>query len=626
MISSEFYFDKNPARYAKFLWDRCTEWWRSIEGQVQEEYDMAMGRDAWMMKKGAMGFSDLTIPLIYVISEARKATMLEMLLRKEPFFRFEPIDENSVMARVSAERKEDAMQNMRQDLEWDQVILDLFDSCEFSSHSWVSIEQRELRIGPQHGLLATSDLYGTNKLFNTFGVLSPGQVIIDGFRPNDHQVPSRFKLAFMPYHELVRRYPERTGDWIRKYAKKKEDSAYYNPNESKKGRSTDVQGMFDQQGSDDWNSGDGFLVAEGHLWVPFSDDPENPRHIIYTFLPEVTQGATETDNSQWGHRLSVEETGVPFPFEGISGLVQMARGRTLPYTMEGVGTAKLLLPLQREFSDELATERDLDRQYLEPQMAFRKDHLVGKETPPGPGEHWQFSAKDDGFNKISIRDLITPIHTTTPNRGYLTNTRQEVRALAELIGAAMEATTGGATDPNEKVGIFKERSAGSASRINLVFFQHAMTLRRAGGTILSIMAEVSEEYLNPGIRANSATWGGASSLERDDILSPSRMGIPSLEEYAKREMERVMWMTTGEVINNIMGPEAFETKVLLVEDILRAQTRNEMRTQQYVQAAGQGIQRAQMMQAMAAIPPEVGGGGQGSSPLLARTQSQEIGV
>ena len=200
------------------------------------------------------------------------------------------------------------------------------------------------------------------------------------------------------------------------------------------------------------------------------------------------------------------------------------------------------------------------------------------------------------------------------------------------MSAATEATTGGATDPNEKVGIFKERAAGGASRSNLVFFQHAKTLLRVGGSIMSIMGEAPEQYLNPGIRAQSALWGFPTALTRADIMSPSSMGIPALSEYANREMEKVMWMTTGEVVNNILAGESMEVKILLIEDILKSQTRNEMRTQQYVQAATQGLQRAAMMQAAATMAPEVGGGdgngngGQNASPLLARTQASQVGV
>jgi hypothetical protein len=632
-MADELYFDKNPARCVRYMWDRCLEWWRSIEDRVQEEYDMSLGYDAWMAQKADMGFSDLTVPLIYVMAEARKATMLELLLRQEPFFRVDPLDEYSSLARVAAERKESALQNMRRDLDWDSSILDLFDACEFSSHAWVSLEQEELQIGPQHGLLATSDLYGTKKLFNTFRVYSPGQVIIDGFQQRESALPSKFKLSWMPYHELKQRFPERVGDWITKYARTKDDSAYYNPNEAKarNDKSSSITTLWQGGGGgSDSDSGKGFLVAEGHLWVTMSEQPDERVRVIYHFLPEVTHGPNETESSQYGYRLSVDALGSPFPFDSVSSMVYVARGRSLPYTIEGMSTARLLLPLQREFSDELATERDLDRQYLQPQMAFDQRFLVGKEQPQEPGQHWVFNNR--GNPNFNIRDAIVPLHTTTPNRAYLTNTRQEVRALMELIAAASEATTGGRTDPNEKVGIFQQRSAGGATRINLTFFHHAQTLLRAAGSIMSIMAEAEDQYLNPGIRADSKTFGRATALSRADILTPSQMGIPALSQYSTREAEKVMWLTVGEVINNMMDDMGMEVKVMLVEDILRSQTRNEMRVQQYKQAASAGITAALQMQAAQALAPQLGGptgdgGGPQASPMLARKQSkQNIGA
>jgi hypothetical protein len=303
----------------------------------------------------------------------------------------------------------------------------------------------------------------------------------------------------------------------------------------------------------------------------------------------------------------------------------VGRGRSLPYTIDGMSTARLILPLQREFSDELATERDLDRQYLQPQMAYDQRFLIGREQPGEPGSNWIYH-NDGNDPSFDIRKAIVPLNTFTPNRGYLTNTRQEIRALSELISAASEATTGGRTDPNEKVGIFKERAAGGASRINLTFFQHAATLAKAAGSIMSIMAEVDDQYLNPGIRAKSETWGSPTALSRADILTPSQMGIPALSQYSTREGEKVMWLTVGEVINNMLGDAGMETKVMLVEDILRSQLRNEVRVQQYKQSAARGIQQAQMMQMVQTMAPAISAGvnNKGQSPKLAQQNQRQL--
>ena len=103
---------------------------------------------------------------------------------------------------MAAENKESAMQALRMDLSWDAKILDLFQACEFSNHAWWALEPEELQIGPQSHLVVEPGLFGTHKLYNTFSILSPGPVLIDGFHQNEHQVPAKVKMAFTPYWSL----------------------------------------------------------------------------------------------------------------------------------------------------------------------------------------------------------------------------------------------------------------------------------------------------------------------------------------------------------------------------------------------------------------------------------------
>jgi len=625
---SEQYFDSNPARYVYRHWQSALFWWETIKDRVQEDYDMAMGYDPFMQEKASMGYSGLTVPLIYVITEARTAALVEMLSRQEPFWRFKPTLPHSPQHIVAAERKESAMQSLRMDLGWDAKILDMFQSTEFSNHAWWALEPEELQIGPHSNLVVEPGMFGTHKLYNTFNVLSPGQVLIDGFHQNENQIPAKFKMGFKAYWELQRDYPDRINTWIKQYAKARDDSAYYNPNmrvEEGQGEEQNNHVRFDQTGTaiGGGEGSKGFLVAEAHMQATFKDG--TTRKVIYTFLPEVNQGPkAESDEYQWGYRLSEEPEGVAFPFDSISDLVGMLRGRRKPYTMDGISTANLIAPFQRELSDQIATGRDLDRMYLQPQMAVRGELLAGQEQPSwGSGETWTFK-ETDWSRQMSIRDMAMPLNPMTPNRGYLMQSAEKMQNLAELIGAAMEATTGSSSGRDEKVGIFQARARGGASRINLVFAEHSRSLRRIGASILQIMGEVPEEFLYPHIKTFSESTQMPGVLSQRDLQTPSQMGIPSFDEYANRELEKVMWMTVGEVVSNMTQGDLGVAK-LLTEDILRAQTRDEQRVQQYVQTIEQSMQQQQITSAQEAAqlgqPASPGSQASPQSAFLARSQS-----
>jgi len=625
----ELFFDENPNRYTFRLWERALAWWETIRDQVQEDYDMAMGYDPYMQEKAKMGYSGLTIPLIYVITEARTAALVEMLSRQEPFWRFKATLPHSPQSILAAEKKESAMQGLRIDLNWDAKILDLFQSCEFSNHAWWALEPEELQIGPHSNLVVEPGLFGTHKLYNTFNVLSPGQVLIDGFHQNENQIPAKFKMAFKSYWEMKRDYPDRIGTWIQEQAKSRDDSAYYNPNlRSESEQSTqDSTVMFDGSGSalGGSESNTGFLVAEAHMEAMFKDG--TTRKVIYTFLPEVKKGPNNEDGHQWGYRLSEEPEGIMFPFDSVSDLVGMARSRRKPYTMDGLSTANLTAPMQREFSDQVATGRDMDREFLQPQMAVRGELLAGQEQPQwGSGEAWTFK-ETDWSRQMSIRDMAMQLNPTTPNRSYLMASSEKLQGLAELIGAAVEATTGGAASPNEKVGIFQARARGGASRINLVFAEHSRTLRRIGGSIMAIMAEAPEEFLYPHIRTFSASMDAPGVLRKRDLQTPSQMGIPAFDEYANREFEKMISMTIAEVVGNITGGSP-EVATLLMEDILRSHLRDEQRVQQYVEGFSQHMQRQQITaaaEAESAVPPErTGSQPAQQSAMLSRAQGNNL--
>jgi hypothetical protein len=218
------------------------------------------------------------------------------------------------------------------------------------------------------------------------------------------------------------------------------------------------------------------------------------------------------------------------------------------------------------------------------------------------------------------------VNYNTPNRGYLVNTREKMQSLAELIGAAMEATTGATASNDEKVGIFKGRSRGAQLRLNLVFQAHAEAMIRGADSIMAVMGEIDQEMLHPGsasFRANSRSFGRPTPFMREDILQPTETYIPALSEYNAREEGQMMWMTLGETLLPMFGGNP-EPTILLVEDIIRRFNVNESRTEQYIAAMRNGLLMAQGADQAATMAPQLNAP---RSPKLAQmTAANQMGA
>jgi hypothetical protein len=604
---SEVTFDRDPQRYVGELWKCAQRWWETQRKRTQEQWDMFMGRDEFIKRRGDAGYSALSVPLTFVVSEARTSLLWEMLSAAEPFFRFEPLETNALFDRIRAERLESAFEAIRRDLEWDDKIVELFQATDIFDYAWIALELESLMITPQMGILGGEQLIGTEKLYPSWNVYAPGQVLIDGFYSREEQIPAKFKVAFMPYHQLKMAYPDKVGPWIKKHARPRDDSAFYNPaavDENRKGNES-VYVRWKNSGGGDNDGNRGFTVVEAHLTAMFSDG--TPRPVIYSFLPDVTTGPEgSTKTFKWGMPLGDPQ---PKPYQTVRDMIWMARGRPLPFTSRGMGTADLLVPFQREFSDALSSERDLDRMYLAPPMAVRGELLIGKEKPSlNANEIWTFQDKD-WSRQMALSDLAQPIITPTPNRGYLQNTGSKMQNLVDLIGAAMEAQTGEAPDVGRTATEFSGRTRGAARRITVVFAQHARTFQRIVRSMIAMMGETPDQFMYPPIRAKSGTLGESSYLDMQDIMGAVRVTVPALSDYANREMAKVMWRMTMEGLLQIpVIAQSPQVGLLLTEDIMRNQGVGEQRVQEYMSAATQGMQQAMMMQAMTALPQDVGGG------------------
>jgi len=605
MDDDALYFDQKPDQYVGELWDSAKKWWETQRSRTQEQWDMYMAQDSYIKDRGKAGYSALSVPLIFVVNEARAALLWEMQSAAEPFIRFEPRNSGSVLDRIRAERLESAFQAIRTDLEWDEKIVDLFQACDIFDYNWIALELESLLISPQNAVVVSPEMYGTEKLYPSWNVYSPGQVLIDGFYGRESEIPAKFKTAFLPYHQLQMRYPDKVGKWIRKYERPRNDSAFYNPTEEQESNQKNVSmsQMYQRGGGGGGGGNKGFLVVEAHLTAVFSDGMARP--VIYTFLPDVINGPEgSSETYRWGMSLS----STPKPYTSVQDMIFMARGRPLPFTSRGVGTAELLVPFQREYSDQLSSERDLDHMYVAPPMAVRTELLIGKENPSlNASEIWSFQDKD-WSRGLGLRDLAAPILTPTPNRGYLQNTRASMQNLVDRIGAAMEAQTGEAPDTNRTATEFSGRTRGAARRITLVFAQHARNIQRIVRSMLAMMGETPDVFLQPPIPVSSDTMGEVDILTEGDIRGAVRVRVPALSEYANREMSKVMWRMTMEGLLQIpVIQQSPQVGLLLAEDVIRNQGIPEQRVQEYKAAAAQGMQEALMMQAMGSMPVDLGG-------------------
>lgn len=604
MPGDTLFFDKDPQRYVGEKWESAKAWWEGQRDRVQEQWDMSLAQDDYIKRRGDAGYSALSVPLIFVVNEARSSLLWEMVSAAEPLFRFEPIDQNSMFDRIRAERLETSFQHIRADMQWDEKLIELFQACDIFDYNWIALELETMLIAPQHAVMVSPDMYGTEKIYPGWNVYSPGQVLIDGFYGRESEIPAKFKTAFLPYDQLRLKYPKMVDSWILKYEKPRDDSAFYNPAaEHETQRKNASMATMYQGGGGSGYSNKGFLVVEAHLTATFSDGI--PRPVIHTFLPDVTVGPDGASKTyRWGMPLSTE----PKPYSSVEEMIFMARGRALPFTSKGVGTSDLLVPFQREYSDQLSSERDLDHMYVAPPMAVRTELLIGKENPSlNASEIWSFQDKD-WSRGMSLSDLASPILTPTPNRGYLQNTRASMQSLVDLIGAAMEAQTGQSPDTNRTATEFSGRTRGAARRITLVFAQHARNMQRVVRSMLAMMSETPDQFLYPRIRTKSATLGETGILDEDDLRGAVRVRVPALSEYANREMSKVMWRMTMEGLLQIpVIQQSPQVGLLLAEDIIRNHGVPEQRVQEYKAAAAQGMQDAMMMQAMSSMPVQVGG-------------------
>lgn len=596
------YYDENPMRYIAPLYADAVSYQKGLSPRIKEQWDMFLAFDEYIEDRRGKNRSALSFPLIFAHIEARVATLLEILNASENIIRFEPIEPTDSMAQFAAERLESAFNNIRADLEWDAKWCEMFQANEIFDYNWVSLEAETIPIRPETGVIVTPDLFGTDKTYPSFNLYAPGRVLVDGQYEKEEQIPAKFKTTWMSYHQIRERYPDRVGTWLCEHeqsrAEVEGDGLFRASDWENRGGGSAMSTMFDDRPGKSSSSGSekGFLVVEGHVKAMFSDGSCRPR--IITFMPKVKIGQGG-ESSPYGYVLDE----MAKPFNDIEDLVFVTRGRPLPYTIKGKGTSDLLVPFQRDFSEQLSAERDFDRLYQAPPIAMRSQMYIGKEKPRMDAyEIWNF--KDTAETKnIPVSHFFSPISVPTPNRQWAMATNQKIQNLMDLISAAVEATTGGVdVNPNKTATAFSGRARASARRMMIPFKEQARTIIRITRAMLAMMNEAPGEFLYPHIRARTNQTGPASLLP-SDLMAAVHVRVPSLAQYANRELQKVMWRMVAEGVGQFpLTANSPSAQMMLIENMLRSMEIGEEKVQQFKANIASDLQLAnQMAQSYTAI-------------------------
>ena len=611
------FYNEDPGKYVYQLWKEAQKSWDGQKSRIQEQYDMYLGYDDYINERASQGLSALSFPLIFAHVEARLATMLELMNSEENFIRFEAIQKGDSQAEMAAERLEAGFANIRADLDWDQKFLDLFQACEIFDYNWISLEAETIPIRPGTGITAGSDLQGTDKTYPSFGLYHPGRVWTDGHYERESEIPAKFKVSFMTYQDLKLNYPERVQTWMLDRSQLRSEVDYLVPDDWNSS-SHNMGHIYDGEGGSD-DERRGFLVVEAHVNAIFSDNTCRQR--ILTFLPEITASPKSAEDAQWGYLL---EEGAK-PYDSVEDLIFMARGRSLPFSTKGKGTSDLLVPFQRDFSDQVSTERDLDRLYQAPPIAMRSEFYIGKEQPSlNPYEILNFRDTAETRN-IPLDHFVKPLVTPTPNRAYAVETRNTIQNLMDLISGAVEAQTGGVDiNPNKTATAFSGRARAAARRVMVPFRQHSRTIQRVIRSMLAMMQETPQEFLYPHILASSTNLG-PGVLTPNDVGSAVHVRVPALSEYANRELAKVMSRMIAEGLMQLpIVADSPSGQMMIAEHLLRQQQFGEENTQRFLQGLQGDLQAAARSAALQALTIQEGNGN-GQSKAVAPGNSTPVG-
>lgn len=620
---NETYDRKDPLAYLHPLYLRAKEWYDSISPQMKEQWDMYMTNDAYQRDREKMGYAHLSYPMIHVAIEAIQSTVYRILQSEQNLHVFEAIDQNDLFSKIAAEHLTSGFANIRADLDYDSKIMDMVLSSSIFDFVHMKLDTQVLPAEPGLGLVLDSEDMGMQKTYPSWSMLAPGRVLFDGSYESDDKILARFQESFVSYQELKRDWPDQVDRWLLEHERPMDEVEY--TAHSSMGAMSDESIYYLYRNRAGHTGGRdqrrGFLLVQAFAKVVYEDGSTGDR--VVWWLPHVIPNKQYDGAFKFGYVLAEEKpafASIPQPF-------RTCRSRRLPFTVNGRGTAGLMIPFQRQFSAQIAQEMDMDQLYQSPPVLMRDGVWIGREDPAfNAREIWTVTDPSESTKPLPLDQLVRTMDLPQTNRQYLHLMDEKLQNMGDLVSAAVEATTGAETsDPNKTLGAFQGRSNGAMNRIMIQFVEHAKNLIWMNTQTIRMMREAPLEFLYPPHATFSQTMGSPSVLTPKMLQAAVRVRVPALSEYAGKELHKVMWRMVGDGLQGLsIFNESPQFQMWWAERMIRSMGISETEVQTAMIAAKEGIMQAAMQAMATSIPPEVGGGGRGGPPPPAVNPNQAV--
>ena len=611
---NETYDRKDPLGYLHPLYLRAKEWFDSISPQLKEQWDMYMANDAYQRDREKLGYAHLSYPMIHVAIEAIQSTVYRILQSEQNLHVYEATDQNDVFSKIAAEHLTSGFANIRADLDYDSKIMDMVLSSSIFDFVHMKLDTQVLPVEPGLGLVLDSEDMGMQKTYPSWEMLAPGRVLFDGSYESDEKITARFQESFVSYQELKSDWPEQVGTWLLNHERPL-DEVEYSAHGNMGSMSDESIYTFYRNRMGQSSAGKdqrrGFLLVQAFAKVIYPDG--KPGNRVVWWLPHVIPNKQYEGVHKFGYVLADQRPA----FRSIGQPFRTCRSRRLPFTVNGRGTAGLLIPFQRQFSAQIAQEMDMDQLYQSPPVLMREGVWIGREDPAfNAREIWTVTDPSESTKPLPLEQLVRTMDLPQRNRQYLDNMDQKLQSMGDLISAAVEATTGAETsDTNKTLGAFQGRSNGAMNRIMVQFVEHAKNLIWMNTQTVRMMREAPLEFLYPPHATYSQTLGSPGIITPRMLQAAVRVRVPALSEYAGKELHKVMWRMVGDGLQGLsVFNESPEFQLWYAERLIRSMGISESEVQTAMIAAKDGIMQAAMAAMAGSLAPKIGGGGRGGPP------------
>jgi len=143
--------------------------------------------------------------------------------------------------------------------------------------------------------------------------------------------------------------------------------------------------------------------------------------------------------------------------------------------------------------------------------------------------------------------------------------------------------------------------------------------------MLAMMKEAPSQFLYPNIRATTDQKGPGILLP-SDIMAAVHVRVPSLAQYANRELQKVMWRMVAEGVNQFAVTQNSPSgQMMMIENMLRSMEIGEVKVQEFkmrvasdLALANEQAQAFNAIQVMQGGSTNTPGGGTGQAPPAGR--------